>query len=44
MLVFVYYGLVVGERKQLDPRGAIWRAVLRSTGQPESMGAGTGAE
>jgi 6-phosphofructokinase 1 len=37
-------GLVVGERKQLDPRGAIWRAVLRSTGQPESMGAGTGAE
>ncbi|UCE02007.1 MAG: ATP-dependent 6-phosphofructokinase [Candidatus Latescibacterota bacterium] len=36
-------GLVVGERKQLDPRGATWRAVLRSTGQPESMGAGTGA-
>ena len=29
--------LAVGQRKQLDPQGEVWRSVLEATGQPASM-------
>jgi 6-phosphofructokinase 1 len=29
--------LAVARRKQIDPRGDVWRAVLQSTGQPAAM-------
>lgn len=34
MYVHIPISLTVQERKKIDPRGALWRAVLESTGQP----------
>jgi 6-phosphofructokinase 1 len=29
--------LAVSERKKIDPQGALWNAVVTSTGQPQDM-------
>jgi 6-phosphofructokinase 1 len=37
--IHVPIGMVVKEKKRLNPEGSLWHAVLASTGQPERFGA-----
>jgi hypothetical protein len=31
------FGIVIGDRRKIDPKGDIWRSVLESTDQPPQM-------
>jgi 6-phosphofructokinase 1 len=35
--VHIPFGIVIGDRRRIDPKGDIWRSVLESTGQPPQM-------
>jgi 6-phosphofructokinase 1 len=35
--VHIPFGIVIGDRRKIDPKGDIWRSVLESTGQPPQM-------
>ena len=35
--VHIPFGMVIGDRRKIDPKGDIWRSVLEATGQPPHM-------